>query len=80
MNIALPHPSSANIHPDEWASRVELAVFDALGRRVATPVAALLSIGAHELPLQANSLKPGLYLVRLLVEGQPAATRQLVIE
>lgn len=78
-----PNPANSSAHfafALANASRVELAVFDALGRRVATPVAALLSSGAHELPLQANSLKPGLYLVRLLVEGQPAATRQLVIE
>ena len=61
-------------------SRVELAVFDALGRRVTTPAAMMLPSGNHELPLQAGSLKPGLYLMRLLVNGQLAATRQLIAE
>ena len=62
------------------AGRVELGVFDALGRRVATQAAVMLTAGSHTLPLKTTSLKPGLYLVRLLVNEQQAATRQIVVE
>jgi hypothetical protein len=62
------------------ASRVELGVFDAMGRRVATQLAGLLPTGPQALAWNASSLKAGLYFVRLVVNGQPAATRQVVLE
>ncbi|WP_310393621.1 DUF4394 domain-containing protein [Hymenobacter sp.] len=62
------------------AGRVELSVFDALGRRVATQTSALLPAGAQALRLEAGSVQPGLYTVRLTVNGQAAASRQLVVE
>ncbi|MBH8558387.1 DUF4394 domain-containing protein [Hymenobacter negativus] len=60
--------------------QVELSVVDALGRRVATVPSAALPAGPQELRWEAGTAKPGLYLMRLVVDGQPAATRQLVIE
>ena len=62
------------------AARVELNVVDALGRRVATVTSAGLPAGPQELRWEAGNAKPGLYLVRLVVDGQPAATRQVVVE
>ena len=61
-------------------ARVELSVVDALGRRVATLASAVLPAGPQELRWEAGAAKPGLYLVRLVVDGQPAATRQVVVE
>ncbi|MGY3088770.1 hypothetical protein ACVWYF_001810 [Hymenobacter sp. UYAg731] len=61
-------------------ARVELSVMDALGRRVATVTAAMLPAGPQELRWEAGAAKPGLYLVRLVVDGQSAATRQVVVE
>ncbi|MCC3152693.1 DUF4394 domain-containing protein [Hymenobacter sp. BT770] len=60
--------------------RVELGVFDAMGRRVATQTSGMLPTGAQTLRLETSSLKAGLYVVRLVVDGQPAAARQMVVE
>ena len=60
--------------------RVELSVYDALGRRAATQTSALLPTGPQTLRLEAGNLRPGLYSVRLLVNGQLAASRQVVVE
>ena len=62
------------------AGRVELAVFDATGRRVATQAAGLLPAGAQAVRWETGPAKAGLYFVRLTVDGQPAATRQLAVE
>ncbi|ALW85511.1 hypothetical protein AUC43_10655 [Hymenobacter sedentarius] len=62
------------------AGRVELAVYDAAGRRVATQVSAVLPRGTQTLLLQTGNLKAGLYMARLVVDGQLAAARQLVVE
>ncbi|GAB3576274.1 hypothetical protein GCM10027345_12610 [Hymenobacter daeguensis] len=62
------------------AGRVELSVFDNTGRRVAAPAAELLPAGAQTLRWNTGAVKPGLYFVRLAVDGQPVATRQLAVE
>ena len=62
------------------AAHAELNVFDAVGRSVATVASAALPAGPQELRWEAGTAKPGLYLVRLVVDGQPAATRQVVVE
>ena len=62
------------------AGRVELSVYDALGRRAATQTSALLPTGPQTLRLETGNLRTGLYSVRLLVNDQLAATRQVVVE
>ena len=62
------------------AAHAELNVFDAVGRRVETAKSALLPAGPQELRWEASTARPGLYLVRLVVDGQPAAARQVVVE
>ncbi|WP_420454765.1 T9SS type A sorting domain-containing protein [Rubrivirga sp.] len=62
-------------------SRVEVAVYDVLGRRVAGAVRAL-DPGAHAVPLGTGRLAPGVYVVRVTAEGPtgPAAeTRRLTV-
>ncbi|MDO7876943.1 DUF4394 domain-containing protein [Hymenobacter sp. ASUV-10] len=60
-------------------SQTELTVFDNLGRTVATVQASLPS-GTNSLRWDAGTARPGLYLLRLAVNGQPAATRRVVVE
>ncbi|MFD1468253.1 DUF4394 domain-containing protein [Hymenobacter caeli] len=62
------------------AGRVELSVFDALGRRVATQISAPLPTGPHTLRWETSGVRPGVYTVRLAVDGQPATTRQVVVQ
>lgn len=78
-----PNPTTRNtqvVFTLARASEVALGVFDLMGRRVATQEIGLLPAGAHTQPWAAGKARPGLYLVRLLVNGQPAATRQVVVE
>ena len=78
-----PNPTSGRItlaFSLPRAARAELNVFDALGRRVETVTSAVLPAGPQELRWEAGTAKPGLYLVRLVIDGQPTATRQVVVE
>ena len=56
---------------------VALAVFDALGRRVAVLVDGVQEAGAHRAVFEAAALPAGVYLVRLTAEGQTATQRVL---
>ena len=57
---------------------VELAVYDALGRRVAVVLDGALGAGDHAARLDASALPSGLYLVRLTA-GDRTATRSVVL-
>ena len=69
LSFTLPH-----------AGRVELSVFDALSRRVDTQAAAVLPAGAQSLTWTTGRVQPGLYFLRLSVDGKATATRQVVVE
>ncbi|UOQ99289.1 DUF4394 domain-containing protein [Hymenobacter sp. 5317J-9] len=62
------------------ASTVELRVTDALGRRVAAPPATTLAAGPQTLRWSPQCLAPGLYFLRLMVDGTPAATARLLVQ
>lgn len=50
---------------------VSLEVFDTLGRRVLAPLAGdRLSAGAHRVEVDVQDLAPGLYVYRLVVDGE----------
>lgn len=58
-------------------SRLELAVFDLLGRTVAVPASGWHEAGRYEVALDGSAWVPGLYMARLRV-GERVLTRQLV--
>ncbi len=60
------------------AGDVSVAVYDALGRRVAVLAQAAMTAGAHEVPFPAASLAPGVYVVRV-VAGAEQATRTVTV-
>jgi PKD repeat protein len=75
-----PNPQTAEtaVHLNLPASTmVQLTVTDALGRTVLTTAATRLAAGEQTLPLNAR-LAPGLYLVRVLADGQPLTTKLVV--
>lgn len=51
------------------AGHVRLAVYDLLGRERAVLADGAVAAGPHVAPLDASALAPGLYVVRLVVEG-----------
>ena len=57
------------------AGPVTLAVYDALGRRVAVLVDGVQEAGAHRATFDGDGLPAGLYLVRLDAAGQTATRR-----
>jgi hypothetical protein len=59
-------------------SDARLEVFDALGRRVAVVAAGRLPAGAHGAAVDASDLRPGVYVMRLLADGE-VAVRTLVV-
>jgi hypothetical protein len=64
--LALPSPAA-----------VDVAVYDALGRRVAVLSSGRLEAGEHALALDGSALAPGVYVVRAVVTPEGGATRVL---
>ena len=60
-------------------AEVRVAVYDALGRRVAVLTAGPLGAGRHRLPLDAAPLAPGVYVVRAEVGGAAVVARRLTV-
>ena len=59
---------------------VEVAVFDLLGRRVATVLDGIPHpVGAHETRLDASALPSGVYVVRLVASGEARVQRITVV-
>ena len=62
----------------EAAADVEVAVYDALGRRVAVVAEGPHAAGAHEVPVPADALAAGVYVVRVQA-GDAVAARMLTV-
>ncbi|MCX7020809.1 MAG: T9SS type A sorting domain-containing protein [bacterium] len=78
---AYPNPADDTVTfrcdlPDD--GRVELAVFDLAGRRVATLMDGELTAGRHEAVWACADVKPGVYLCRLETTGGNSTERLVV--
>ena len=60
------------------ASHVEMVVFDAMGREVATLVEGALSAGRHDVTWQAGNLPSGVYFYRIAA-GDFVQVRQMLL-
>ncbi|MCD4733892.1 T9SS type A sorting domain-containing protein, partial [bacterium] len=58
---------------------VELAVYDLAGRRVALLSEGTRTAGRHAVGWDASTAAPGVYLYRLMVDGETVATKRLVV-
>ena len=77
-----PNPSSSTTRLSfelAAASDVRLAVYDVLGREVATVVDGPLTAGQHDARIDTRPLAPGAYLVRLTADGAAETTRLSVV-
>ncbi|MEZ4647926.1 MAG: glycoside hydrolase [Candidatus Eisenbacteria bacterium] len=81
---AFPHPVSlsgtASLRLElSGTERVHLAVFDAVGRKVADVVDESMEAGTHILPWAPRSLHPGVYFGRAEAGGRQASTKIVVV-
>lgn len=62
------------------ATSVSLVIYDVQGRRVTSPVAAIVQeAGEHAVDVQTRDLRPGCYLYRLEASGRSATRKMLVV-
>lgn len=57
---------------------VQVAVYDVLGRKVATLVNGTMSAGSHQITFEAGSLSSGVYVIRMQA-GDFVDSRQIVL-
>ena len=84
LALAAPSPNPVRGNADlrftlpEAADEVRLAVYDALGREVATLHEGSLGAGAYLRRFEASGVPPGVYFARLEADGR-AATQALTV-
>ncbi len=85
LTLAGPNPSAEGaalrLRLDE-ASEVDLALYDALGRRVRKLLVGALAAGTHAVEVGGGGLSPGLYFARAAVgtrRGAVVVTRRLLL-
>jgi hypothetical protein len=59
-------------------AKVKLAVFDIIGRQVATLFDGITTVGQHEIIFDGSGLASGLYFCRLMVDGN-TQTRKMIL-
>jgi len=82
LGAPVPNPTRGAIRIPlslDVAQTAEVAVYDALGRRVAVLADGPLAAGAHDLTMDTSPLAPGLYIVRLNTEETTMTQRFTVI-
>jgi subtilisin family serine protease len=82
LSQAQPHPvrSQARIaYQLEQSGEATLALYDALGRRVAVLAQGVMPAGTHTAEIDASQLPSGLYLLRLSAQGRSATQAVTVV-
>ncbi len=83
LAAAYPNPSRSGITVDfglEQSGDVDLALFDLLGRRVATLAEGAYEAGAHQAAARLGELATGTYLLRLASNGATSERRITLVE
>jgi hypothetical protein len=78
LRAVVPNPASERAAVRFTLARAgfaRLEVFDARGRRVATPLAAFEEAGEHQATIATDGFVPGLYWIRLSTPQGVATTR-----
>jgi photosystem II stability/assembly factor-like uncharacterized protein len=61
-------------------TEVDLAIYDVLGRRVATPYNGPVDAGTHRVNVNAGDLSSGVYFYRLAADGNDAVNRMTLLK
>ena len=82
LEAPMPNPSrdlTAVTYRLDAQAEVSLALYDALGRRVAWLDTGLRAAGTHQVRVETAGLPAGTYVVRLRAEGETTTQRLLVV-
>jgi hypothetical protein len=82
MAPAYPNPFNASTTIPFVVNRngqVTMTVWDLTGRHVATLVSAPMQAGNHEVQFGPDNLASGTYMVRILLNGEPAGGERLIL-
>jgi hypothetical protein len=82
LSPAYPNPFNASTTIPFVVNRngqVTMTVWDLTGRRVATLLSAPIQAGNHEVRFDSENLGSGVYLVRILLNGEPAGGERLIL-
>lgn len=82
LGAPTPNPTRGSLRVPvtlDASGDAEVAVYDALGRRVAVLSDGPLAAGAHDFSMDASSLAPGLYIVRLRASDRVLTRRFTVV-
>ena len=82
LSPAFPNPSAAAVRLSyslPKSGEVELAVYDAVGQKVATLAAGVMSAGRHGVSWDGASVAAGVYFYRLSFEGKTRTNRMAVV-
>jgi len=80
QNYPNPFNPTTNIRYDlPAAGKVELSVYDLLGRRVKVLVNSRQPAGSYEVPFDSSGLSSGVYLYRLKIDHQAVFTRKMIL-
>ena len=79
--VVTPNPFQGSVEMTLTSNRelrVQVAIFDVLGRQVRTPHTALVGPGRRQIHLSTVDLPPGVYFVRISSFGSPYVTKTVV--
>lgn len=79
---ASPNPTSSALTVEfgaAGASEIRASIYDALGREVALVADGSFDAGRHEVTFDTSALPAGVYVVRVVVEGEARTTRITVV-
>ena len=60
-------------------SRVQLLVFDVLGRTVIEKEEHIIEEGSHEIVINGNDLSSGVYIYQFIIDGAKATPKKMVL-
>ncbi|MGH1364194.1 MAG: cytochrome c peroxidase [Calditrichia bacterium] len=73
------NPSTTISYRVSQSSRVNLTVYNILGKAIATPVNGFQEAGRYSISFNAADLTAGIYFYRLTADGQQVATRKMLL-
>ena len=80
QNYPNPFNSSTVIEFEiKKSAKIEIKLFDVLGRHLITPLSSTLSSGSYRVLLYTNEYPSGIYFYQMLINGTATATKKMLL-